>query len=332
MHSIYIEKVDSNYSNLEENILKGLEFVDWEKYIKKDTAVFVKPNFCFPSYKPGITTSPQLLRCLLKILRKRADTVIVGESDGGNRSYKADKAFEGHNMYEICKENDVELVNLSKSPSKSIEDIVHGKKIKIQLPKLLLENIDCFISVPVLKLHAMSGVTLSIKNLWGCWPDTMRGLHHQNLELKLALMTKVLNPKIVVVDAIYALDGHGPLFGTAKRLNLMIIADNPVVADSLGAALMGIPVTKIKHIMAAEREGLGTINLENIKVNSDWRQHKMQFQLKRTLMDRISRLPFDSDFIAKATMDSSLTPLAYKVVRRLRSSEENDVIKELGEE
>ena len=58
------------------------------------------------------------------------------------------------------------------------EEMIWGerKKVKVQLPNLLLEEIDCFISVPVLKVHVMTGVTLSIKNLWECHPDTMRGL------------------------------------------------------------------------------------------------------------------------------------------------------------
>ena len=62
------------------------------------------------------------------------------------------------------------------------------KRVKVQLPKFLLEEIDCFISVPVLKVHVMTEVTLSIKNLWGCYPDTMRCLHHQNFNYKLHLL------------------------------------------------------------------------------------------------------------------------------------------------
>ena len=326
MYSAYIEKVHEGNGDLEANILKGLEFIDWNKYIKNDTVVFVKPNFCLSFYKPGITTNPQLINGLLKTLKRRADTVIVGESDGGNHSYKADKAFKGHNMYEICEENGAELVNLSKLPSKFIEERVQGKKVKIQLPKMLLEEIDCFISVPVLKLHAMTEVTLSIKNLWGCWPDTMRCLHHQNFEYRLALMNRLLKPKIAVIDGICALDRHGPLFGDPVRMDLILISNNLVVADAFGTKIMGMPVKKIKHIMLAEKEGLGTSNLGNVKINNDWKGYQRQFHLERTLMDKISRLPFDSDLIAKLTMDSPLTPLLYKIVPKLRSSEEEGVV------
>jgi uncharacterized protein (DUF362 family) len=100
--------------------------------------------------------------------------------------------------------------------------------------------VDCFISVPVLKVHVMTGVTLSMKNLRGCYPDTMRCLHNQNFNYKIGLITKLLDPKMVVIGGIYALDGHGPMYGEPVKTNLSLTANNPVVADALGANIMGI--------------------------------------------------------------------------------------------
>lgn len=39
-------------------LLKGLEFIQWDRYINQHSRVFVKPNFTFPQYKEGVTTSP----------------------------------------------------------------------------------------------------------------------------------------------------------------------------------------------------------------------------------------------------------------------------------
>ena len=315
MYSAYITEVDND---LKEKLLKSLEFINWKKQVKTDSKVFIKPNFTFPYYKEGITTTPELLKNLLEIIKDRADNVILGESNGGNHSFSADDAFKGHGMYEICRDTGVELINLSKLPSTFVEDKIQGKRVKVQLPKLLLEEIDCFISVPVLKVHAIMTVTLSIKNLWGCFPDTMRYLHHQNLDHKLALIMKSVNPKIVVIDGIYGLNRNGPMFGDPVKMNLIITSNNPVVADTFGASIMGFSPKKIKHIRIAEKEGLGTTNLEEARINKDWRQYKRQFHIKKTLLDRISILPFKSDFIAKTVFDSSLTPLIYKVANMLK--------------
>ncbi len=322
--------LDKTGDDLQATILAGLEFIGWGNCINKNSKVFIKPNFTFPHYKQGITTTPELLRHLLALLKSKADSVILGESDGGNNSFTADEAFDGHDMRQICKEAGVELVNLSKLPSEIVEDKIAGKKVRVRLPRLLLEEIDCFISVPVLKVHAMTGVTLSLKNLWGCHPDPMRCLEHQNLSRKLALITKTLKPAIIVVDGIYALDGHGPLFGEPRKTDLIIVADNPVAADSLGAAIMGIPLKRANHILIAEKAGLGSTNLKDTDISTDWTQFRMQFSVRRTLVDRATSLLFNSDIIARLVIKSPFTPLIYKVAATLRSPEEKELANQMG--
>jgi len=325
----YHAYIDEIRDNLKVTLQKGLEFINWDKYIDKKSRVFVKPNFTFPYYKEGVTTSPQLLKYLLEILKSKADTVILGESDGGNHSFTAEQAFEGHNMYQICQETGVELVNLSKLPSRFVEDKIQGKKVKVQLPKLLLEEVDCFISVPVLKVHVMTTISLSLKNSWGCIPDTKRCLHHQNLPYKLALIAKLLEPKIVV-DATYALNKHGPMYGEPVKTNLVLVADNPVVADALGARIMGFSPHGIEHIVVAERAGLGSTRLENVETNRDWQTYKMQFKIEQTIIDRFSTLLFYNDAFARLVMNSPLTSVIYKVAGVLRTRAEREVASQMG--
>jgi uncharacterized protein (DUF362 family) len=317
--------------NLADTLGKGLAFINWDRHVNKNSTVFIKPNLTFPCYKEGITTTPQLLQALLGILRGRAGRIIVGESDGGNNSFSADESFRGHDLYRICKDNSAELVNLSTLPSTVIRDKVCGKTVEVELPKLLLEEVDCFISMPVLKVHVMTTVTLSLKNSWGCVPDTMRCLRHQGLDYKLALIAKHLKPKIIIVDGIYALDNHGPMYGTAIRTDLLLIADNTVAADALGARLMGFDPQRIKHISIAARSGLGSLVLKDTEVNEGWQQHVNTFTVKRTLIDTASRLLFYSDALARLVMKSPLTPLIYLVARLLRSRQEREVAAQLGQ-
>ncbi len=324
-YSAYITKI----TDLNSDLQIGLDFINWKNKIKSDSVVFVKPNFTYPFHKPGITTTPQLLESLLGKLKDRTDRVIVGESDGGNHSFSADDAFRGHNMYEICNSTGAELVNLSRLPATFVEDTIQGKKIKVQVPEMLINDIDCFISVPVLKVHAMTTITLSMKNLWGCYPDTMRCLHHKHLGHKLTLLTKVLNPQIIVIDGAYALNGHGPMHGEAVRADLLMTADNPVVADSLGTSLMGFPVSYIEHITIAAKEGLGTIELEEVRFNQDWRKFQMNFYVNKTFIDLLSTLLFNSKCMAKIVMDSPIKPLIYGVATKLRNKDEEIVNQDL---
>lgn len=233
-------------------------------------------------------------------------------------------------MYDICKETGVKLINLSNLPSVFVESKIQSKKVKIQLPRMLLKEVDCFISFPVLKVHVITGVSLSIKNLWGCYPDPMRCLHHQDLDLKLVLMSRVLNPRISIIDGLYALNEHGPMFGEPIKMGLILLSDNVVVGDALGMSVMGIPIHKAKHIVIAEKEGIGTTKLENIKINRDWSKYRVQFQVRRTILDRASSILYHSDVVAKQVMASPFTPLIYKIAHMLRSPEEKDLADQLS--
>ena len=324
---VYVEKIERG---LESELSKGLEFVGWKEHVKKDSTVFLKPNFTFPVHREGITTSPSLLRALLKILRNRTSNVIVGESDGGNHSFTAEQSFKGHGMYETCKEMGVELVNLSKLPSKHISSKIQSKKVTVELPILLLQKVDCLISVPVMKVHVMTKVSLAIKNLWGCYPDTMRCLHHKNLDHKLVQIAKILDPKIVVLDGTYMLDLHGPMFGTPIKRDLLLISNNCVAADSLTALIMGVQPEQVGHVKLAEMERLGVTNPEMIVINEDWNRFKQKpVVLKKTVIDRLSTLPFRSELVAKTLFDSPLTPLLYGAAGFMRTAEEKEVRNEL---
>jgi uncharacterized protein (DUF362 family) len=322
----YISKI----TDLQDDISRSLEFIEWTNHFSNDSTVFIKPNFTYPFYKEGITTNPKVLRVLLGLLKDRVGRVIVGESNGGNHSFTADRTFIGHGMPEICRETGAELVNLSTIPAETVEGMVQGKTVKVQLPSLLLHDVDCFVSVPVLKVHVMTTVTLSMKNLWGCYPDTMRCLHHKDLSRKLPLITKSVNPQIVLIDGTYALDGHGPMYGTPVETNLLISANNPVVADSLGSAVMEVPVSGVEHIMMAEREGLGTTDLSQVTINSDWKRHSRRFESQKTFLDNFAYILFNSKTCAKIVMDSPMTPLIYGIGTKFRNADEQQVVDQLA--
>lgn len=138
-----------------------------------------------------------------------------------------------------------------------------------------------------------------------------------------------MNPQIALIDGTYALDGHGPMFGTPKRQDLLIAANNPVVADVLGSRIMGIPPSQVDHIMVAEREGLGTTDLANVEVKGSWEAFIQQFSVNRTIIDRLSVLNFNSELLPKLIFDSPLSPYIFKITDRLRTREEQEMSMDL---
>lgn len=322
--------LDNAGDDVKGSLQRGLQYIAWDRYVNNKSTVFIKPNFTFPRHIDGVTTSPELLRGLLQLLKGVAGRVILGESDGANHAFTAEEAFTGHGIYDICKEAGAEVVSLSGMPSTTVESSVLGKKVKVQLPDLLLNDIDCFISVPVFKVHAMTTVTLSLKNSWGCVPDTMRCLLHQDLAHKLALIAGRLKPRIVIIDGLCSLDKHGPMYGQPVRTDLLLVSDNTVAADALGAMIMGFSPRSIKHLAVAEKAGLGPLSTADMEISTDWSKYRRQFRVERTLIDRASSLLFHSELLSKIVMDSALTPVIYKIAGYFRSSDEKRVAGQLG--
>jgi uncharacterized protein (DUF362 family) len=320
--SKYLAYISNTSNDLSATVEQALDFIQYRQSVKTDSSVYIKPNFTFPYPAKGVTTSPELLKILLEKLSNRCQRLIVGESDGGSSSFSAERAFEEHGMYKICKDAGADLVNLSKLPTEFIESTIQGKKVKVLVPKMLLNEVDCSITVPTLKVHVVTTASLGIKNLWGCYPDTMRCLHHQNLACKLTLLAKIINPKITLIDGLYGLNNHGPMYGTAVKTDLLIASNNVVVADTLGVRVMGLPLRKVKHIRIAEKEGLGTCNLESVQINTEWKQYAQKFRIKKTLLDNASMILVKSDLAAKIVMDSALTPLLYGIAGNFRSKDE----------
>ena len=105
-----------------------------------------------------------------------------------------------------------------------------------------------------------------MKNLWGCYPNPMRCLYHENLDRKLALLTSLWKPRINIIDGINALDGHGPMFGNPIKMHLLVVSNNAGASDALGSRIMGYNPKDIGHIRVAEKECLGPIDPQNMKL------------------------------------------------------------------
>lgn len=317
---VYINTIDEQ--NLLEEIQKGLEFIQVNEIIDENSVIFIKPNLTDFVHKPGITTTPQMIKSVIEAFSPRVKKVYVGESDGGNYSYSADTSLTNHGAFDVAKRfPNVEVVNLSKLPRTRVTEMVCGKRVWVDLPDLLLNDIDCLVSVPVFKTHAMTHGTFSIKNLWGCYPDPMRVLYHKNLDYKLALISKLTKNNIQIIDGFWALDGHGPMEGTPIRTNKILVSNNPVSADAAAAYLMSLDKSKIGHLEMSEQFGLGTSDVNEIQFNKEISNEKLQkFKPYKVNLDYFSVLLFKSVILSKLVLASPLTPLIYSVVNLTRPS------------
>ena len=318
MYKVFVSKIERN---IEQKLLNGLEWIQWEQIVKPYSKVFIKPNFTWPRYKQGVTTTPKLIEALIKVLKVRTHNITVGESNGGVNTWTAEDSFVGHGLYEICKANDVNLVNLSSLRSEYMEIEVDSKPFRVELPSMLLHDIDVFITLPVLKTHVFTKVSLGMKNQWGCIPDAMRLLHHPNLDRGIVALNKALKTRISIIDAIYGLDGCGPVSGESIKMDLLIVSNDVAAGDFIGCKLMGIQPETIKHLRIAQKENLAPQNIQDIDVNVDVNQFvSRQFKVTRTPLSWAALLASKSYLLTKLIYDSPLTPAKNFVLGLIRGN------------
>jgi uncharacterized protein (DUF362 family) len=65
------------------------------------------------------------------------------------------------------------------------------------------------------------------------------------------------------------MEGEGPFEGELVELGLVIAGNNVVSTDACAAAVMGIDPSSIDHLKLASEKGLGTINLDEVKVRGE---------------------------------------------------------------
>jgi uncharacterized protein (DUF362 family) len=192
---VFIERIANSSETLKDQFSRSFSTICLKEDFEKARAIFIKPNLTYPTYKKGVTTRKKFVENLVAVLRQinSTTTIYIGEGEGGYNSFSMTEAMKTMGFNEIEERHpNVKILNISELPSCSIELEVKGKPYSINLPSLFFEEIDFSISCPLPKVHCMTKVTLSLKNQWGCLPDTMRLKNHFVFNEVIGQICKVL--------------------------------------------------------------------------------------------------------------------------------------------
>ena len=115
---------------------------------------------------------------------------------------------------------------------------------------------DFIVSLPKLKTHHWSGVTLSLKNMFGIVPGCCYGwpkniLHWAGITPAILDINSTVRPDFAIVDGIVGMEGNGPLQGSPKSAGVLIMGDDPVAVDATCARVMGLAPERIDHLAKA---------------------------------------------------------------------------------
>lgn len=254
-------------------ILQRVSLLDLE-----GKSVLVKPNAArLASPGDGVTSHPLVVAATVDHLKENGvRRIAIGESCifGVNSG----EAFRVTGMKGVSEEKKVELLDLDQGDPMEIT-IPAGKVIrKIKVPAVLRE-FDFIISVPVMKTHMHTRVTLSIKNMKGLLWRREKARFHQlrygkkvtkgdkELDIAISEMASVLFPHLAVIDGTVGMEGMGPAYGRGKKMGVVLVGRNALSADAVAARLMGLSPEAIPHLRLTAEKGLGEIDPQKISVD-----------------------------------------------------------------
>jgi uncharacterized protein (DUF362 family) len=286
-----------NDGNLEDVVRTALAEAGILERIGPQTRVALKPNLTYPHYKPGVTTSPEVIRAAVKVIRNCTRHIAIVETDGGYGAWTAKEAFEGHGLFGVAKEFGVQVVNLCEGEKEYITVASGWRSYQVPLPKMLLRETDVFITMPVPKIHAMTIVSLAYKNQWGCIPDIMRLRRHFLFNDAIVAINRALKPAVLGDGSVF-LDRHGPMDGEAVKMGCVIAASDAGAFDRYVTELMGVDWRRVPHLCRAAAQGEMPKSLQEIHYNiSPISARTHTFHLKRSLRDWIAFSGFRSRFM-----------------------------------
>jgi len=243
-------------------VLRALSMIEAENIFTKEDKVLLKPNYVRP-VKPstGVTTDSRVVEGIIEfILGVGVQEITIGE--GGNR--RTDRAFDVTGIREVASRHGIEVVNFNKDEGVEVKFPSARTLEKVRIARTVIER-SCIVNVPTLKIHHMTNVTLSIKNLMGVIVGDRGIIMHRQINEKLVDLASFLKPRLNIIDGIVGSE-MDEVHGRPIPMNIIIAGTDIVATDAVGSAVMGVDPETVRHIKLAEERGLGIADLNEITV------------------------------------------------------------------
>jgi len=242
--------------------------------------VLLKPNVGrVAAPGSGVVTHPEVIAAAIDVFREAGADVAVGESPIVGVDMQ--EAFEAAGRAAVAAARNCPLIDMDRRRFVPVP-VPDGRVIQTLrvCPEVL--EFDIVVSVPVMKMHMHTGVSLAVKNMKGClWRRSKVEFHmlppvagsaHKPIDLAIADMSSVLRPHLAIVDGTVGMEGLGPSAGQPKPLDAVVVSADAFAADAVACQLMGTAAEQIPHLSIGAERGHGVIDLSRLTVTPDhWR-------------------------------------------------------------
>lgn len=221
---------------------------------------------------PGTSTNPTIVKTVVDMCKE------AGAAEVRWLSWLPERAWDRSRLKANLEGTGAVLTHTKAEEADKWEtfDIPKGITLKqIRIFKALYEG-DVFINMPIVKDHAGSRFTGSLKNYMGAsYPTDNRKFHPTfkgddviHMEQCIADMNLVVRaPDLIIMDAMEILTTNGPFGpGEIKKPEKVIAGVDRVAIDAYGATLLDLVPSDVTMIKKAHEHGLGEIDLNKLSI------------------------------------------------------------------
>jgi len=266
------------------------------------SSILVKPNLASYVKDKGENTDVSVVEGVVEYFQSKGD-ITIAEGCCGSTRLTPDST---HNLFEFAgyskleNKYGVKLFDLNADFFERVK--LYDEMFGVAKTAL---NADYLISVPVLKTHEFTTISVCVKNLMGCL-EPKPALDHETatkweihaelsecdfsslpeywsslnkFEHRLIALYEKLSPRLGVVDGIVASEGDSPTNGTPVHMGLVLASENPISCDAVAAYLMGIDPNTVGCLRLAKKRNLREIDIKEIETNVNLQRHRKPFKL-----------------------------------------------------
>lgn len=250
-----------------QTVRKAIELLGGiDRFVKPGETVLLKPNIGF-SRPPRIcaTSHPDIISEVAKLCYEHAKAKKVYVTDNPINDPKS--CFEISQIGDAAQKCGAEII----LPRQNFFRLVtlKGGKLIHNWPFFYepLSKVDKVIGIAVVKNHARSGASMSMKNWYGLLGGG-RNIFHTNINDIITELASLVKPTFVILDATEVMVSNGPTGGSTsdlKKTNIMIASCDQVAADSFGATLLDMKPADLPYLLKAQELKIGTTDYQSLK-------------------------------------------------------------------
>ncbi len=256
-------------------VREALDFLDYDFSGRR---VWVKPNL-LGAHLPeaGVTTDPELVRWVVRELRRRKPAdVVVFDNPGGALNTDIASFIRPTGVIEASQ-------GAFRTAPQTPTMLKLRSRFVAEIPvSTFIGESDIILNLPVFKTHALTILTGAVKNLFGIIPGghksflhTVTGSADEFAELLVDIYQTVPIPVLTIVDALRGMDGqNGPSGGRVLDIGRIIAGTNPVAVDAVMALMAGTDPGSVPTTRIAASRGLGPAEQALIELVGDFAQVK----------------------------------------------------------